>query len=100
MKRRRKNRKLQKQINKSGKGECPICHEKAPLEEHHIEGRDIPNPNYSSNLCYICPNCHTRTHLGLIVIEGHFQTTKGLELFWHEGSEESFTGKDAKPYTY
>ena len=87
-----------KAINKSGKQECPICENPEVLVEHHIEGRDIPNPNHYSNLLNICPNCHAKIHLGRIVIEGWFQTTSGLELFWHHSDEKSFSGIDAKSY--
>jgi uncharacterized protein YlaI len=85
-------------MNRSGKQKCPICKRSEILVEHHIEGRNIPNANHPSNLAYICPNDHQRIHEGLIVIERYVRTSGGLELLWHEASEESFTGEDAKPY--
>jgi len=91
----KKNRKI---ANRTGQIKCPICNTPQILEIHHIEGRDIPNANHSSNLADICPNCHTKVHMGRIIIEGWFQTTSGLELFWHNSGEDSFTGDEAKPY--
>jgi len=91
-------KKTRKKMNRSGSQECPICKEKHVLIEHHIEGRDIPNANHSSNLAYICDNCHREVHEGIIIIEGYLQTTHGKELFWHRKDEESFSGNDAAPY--
>lgn len=92
------NKKKLKIANRSGKKKCPICCRPEILVEHHIEGRDIKNPNHPSNLAYICDNCHRKVHMGLIVLEGWYQTTVGKELFWHEAEKESFTGNDAKPH--
>lgn len=90
--------KIRKQMNSSGMEICPICKTKQILVEHHIEGRDIPDANHPSNLADICPNCHTKVHLGKVIIEGWIQTTDGKELFWHLANEESFSGKNAQPY--
>jgi len=89
---------IRKKLNRSGTQECQICKEKHILVEHHIEGRDIPSPNKPSNRCYICSNCHTDVHNGLMVIEGFYQTNNGWELLWHYRDEESFTGNNAKTY--
>ena len=91
-------KKIRKTINRSGNATCPICKHPEILEEHHINGRDVPNADHLSNLASICSNCHTKIHLGRIVLEGWIQTTQGKELFWHESSDDSFTGIDAKPY--
>ena len=91
-------RSIRKKLNRSGSRECQICKDKQILVEHHIEGRDIPNATNASNLCYICSNCHVKVHYGLIIIEGHFQTSNGWELLWHEANKESFTGKNAKTH--
>jgi len=93
-------KKTRKVINRSGHGECSICKEEAPLVEHHIRGRKIPNANHPSNLCSVCPNCHSKVHLGMIIIEKWCGTMSGTELFWHKKGEESFTGEDAHTYTY
>lgn len=85
-------------LNRSGDQECPICEGKHILVEHHIEGRKIHNPNHPSNLCYICDNCHRLVHEGKVVLEGHFKTTHGTELFWHQADKESFTGEKAETY--
>ena len=92
------SKKVIKVANRSGKQKCPICGQQEILVEHHLEGRDIPDANHPSNLCYICDNDHRKIHLGRIVIEGWFQTTNGKELLWHSVDEVSFTGKDAKTY--
>jgi hypothetical protein len=91
-------RKTRKQINRTGKVRCNICTKPYILEEHHIRGRKIPSPNHPSNLCDICPNCHTKVHAGEIIIERWVSTTAGKELMWHTKEEESFTGNDAKTY--
>ncbi len=77
---------------------CELCGTKEYLVEHHIDGRDIPNPNHSSNLCNICQNCHYKIHLGEIIIEKWTMTTGGKKLFWHNKGDESFTGNDAIPH--
>jgi hypothetical protein len=87
-----------KAMNRSGTQECPICHTQCLLIEHHINGRNIPNPNHASNLAYICDNDHRLIHEGKIIIEGYFQTTDGLKLLWHSADKESFSNRDSKPY--
>ena len=91
-------KKIQKKINRSGKATCPICNNHEILSEHHLEGRDIPQPNHPSNIANLCSNCHRKIHEGIIIIEGWFNTTNGLELLWHSKKEESFTGKKTTPY--
>ena len=92
------SRRIKKKINRTGKFYCPICNNQEILVEHHINGRDIPNPNHKSNLAYICSNCHLKVHKGLILIEGWFMTTNGRELFWHNKNEKCFTGTISSPY--
>jgi len=87
-----------KKINRSGSKCCDICHAKELLIEHHINGRDIKNPNHPSNLANICPNCHYKLHHGKIIIEGWTQTSLDKELFWHSVDENSFTGKESKTH--
>lgn len=83
--------------NRSGRFPCDLCSELEILEQHHINGRDIPNPNHPSNLCNICSRCHTKIHYGRIIIERWVQTSGGLELIWHRKNEEGLTGEDSKP---
>ena len=83
------NRKSIKLKNRSGNFPCDICGENEFLEEHHIEGRKIPNHTHSSNLCNICPNCHYKVHLGKIIIEQWVQSTTGMKLLWHTDIELS-----------
>ena len=87
-----------KTINRSGKSKCQICNEIAPLQEHHLRGRKIVDPNHPSNLCNICPTCHVKVHEGMIVLEGFFQTTNGLELLWHKDEGENLTGNSINTY--
>lgn len=87
-----------KKINSTGKCSCDICNNQEILEDHHINGRKIANYNSKSNRCNICPNCHTKVHMGVIIIEGWMMTSEGLKLFWHESGKESFSGCDSKPY--
>ena len=88
-------------MNRSCKKECDICRCKGtPLETHHINGREVHNPNHFGNLANICPSCHTLLHFNKIVIEGWVKTTNGLELIWHSINETSFTGNSAKPHLF
>ena len=89
---------VRKSLNKSGGCSCQICGEKTILQTHHIEGRDIPNANHSSNLVSICPNCHGLCHWGEIIIEKWTMTSVGMELIWHKKGEESLTGKNSTPH--
>ena len=77
------SKRIRKIANRSGLQPCVICGNQEILVEHHIEGREIYNPNHISNLCYLCDNCHRKIHNGIINIEGWYTTTKGRELFWH-----------------
>lgn len=86
-----------KKANRSGKIKCGICDQQTFLEVHHINGRDIPNPNHPSNLVNICPTCHSEIHWEKIIIEGWAYTTSGRELFWHKKGEGNFTGKESSP---
>jgi hypothetical protein len=81
-------RKRCKKRNASGKEPCDICGIQFYLDEHHIRGRKIPNPNNPSNLCNICPNCHRSIHMGDIVLEGWLMTSSGYELLYHDNGEE------------
>ena len=89
---------LRRRLNATGEMLCEICDEKTYLQEHHIRGRKIHNPNHRSNICNICSNCHTLIHRGKIVIEDRLMTTKGYQLIWHYEDDESFTGNDAAVY--
>ena len=94
-------KRTRKKMNFSNGAECPICKRKGViLIEHHINGRNIPNPNHPSNLAYICSSCHDNIHFHKIIIEGWVKTTDGLELFWHSVDESSVTGMDSKPPLY
>jgi hypothetical protein len=68
------------------------------LEVHHIRGRDIPDFDMPYNKVNVCPNCHTKIHKNLIIIEDWRITSNGKELIWHLNGEESKTGDDAIPY--
>lgn len=85
-------------LNKVGESPCEICEKNNILEQHHIRGRQIFNPNHPSNLANICSNCHTKVHHGIIVIENRLLTTNGYKLIWHYYKDDSFTGDDAKPH--
>lgn len=46
---------------------CSRCGwDKAIGDLHHIEGRDIENPDKQENLSYLCPNCHRLVHKGKV----------------------------------
>ena len=90
-------KRLRKKLNRSGSGFCDICGKQEILEEHHIEGKNIPNPNHSSNIANLCANDHNKVHWGIITIEKWVMSSAGKELLWFE-DKESFTGEEAKPY--
>jgi len=46
---------------------CSLCGWDACVcDIHHINGRQIPNPDNHKNLTYVCPNCHRKIHNKLI----------------------------------
>ena len=92
-------RKIKRIMNRTGLEKCEICGQEAILEQHHIRGRKIPNPNHPNNISNLCANCHKKIHNGIIVLEGHMMTTDGYQLIWHHYKEPSLTGNDAKPWT-
>lgn len=92
------SKKARKKKNISGKASCDICGAIEYLEEHHINGRKVVNPDSPNNIACICPNCHTKVHMGDIIIEKWVLTTKGKELICREKNEPSITGQDSKPY--
>lgn len=85
---------------RSGNQGCEVCTLQTPLQEHHIRGRNIPNCNKPFNIVFLCPTCHDRTHVGLTVIEGWFNSTTGRILLWHNKGEESITGNNISPPRY
>lgn len=91
---------IRKRLNNSGLSKCEICLEEQILEEHHIRGRKIKNANHFTNLAYICSNCHTKVHHGILVVENKHLTTNGYRLVWHYYKDASITGNDATPYIY
>jgi len=87
-----------RKLNKTGRQKCEICDEQTILEVHHIRGKKVLNANFYNNLANICPNCHTKVHNGIIVIEKRVLTDKGYMLLFHHYKNDSFTGDDAKPW--
>ncbi len=79
---------------------CRICDNLEYLETHHIHGRGFPEYNKKWNKVDVCSNCHTRIHLGSIIIERWCMSTKGRLLLWHYKDEEGVTQEPAKPYLY
>lgn len=52
-----------KLINKT---ECSACGWWGPgLQQHHIKPKAHGGSDHPSNLCWLCPNCHTLVHSGL-----------------------------------
>jgi hypothetical protein len=86
-----------KQLKSSGISRCEICKNPNILITHHINGREIPNANHSSNLANICANCHNEIHYGRIIVEKWVMSTGGPILFWHKKGETSITGEDSTP---
>jgi hypothetical protein len=84
----------QRKYKSSGRQPCEICGECMPLEEHHLRGRDVPNPHGKWNTAMVCRNDHARIHYGMIIIEGRFNTGVEYELIWHNEGDESITGEE------
>lgn len=93
----RKNRRV---LNSSGTSSCEICKEQTFLVQHHILGRKIPKPNKPSNLANICSNCHLKVHKADIIIEKRVMTNEGYVLLWHNKTDPSISGEEAKPYIF
>ena len=91
-------RKTRRKLNSTGIQPCEICREQTFLVQHHIQGRNIPNPHKHNNLANICSNCHLQIHKGEIVIEKRVMTTIGEVLLWHLKTDFSITGEDSSPY--
>jgi hypothetical protein len=89
-----------RKIKRSGTEPCEVCNIVTPLQEHHLRGREVLGWNHANNKVWICPTCHDRCHLGLIVIEGWFNTSEGRQLIWHNNTDESVTGNNISPPSY
>jgi len=69
---------------------CEICSEtNIILDEHHIVSVSEGGTNELSNKAHICPNCHRRVHMGMIILEGRFLTTDGYKLLYHWENESN-----------
>lgn len=80
------------------KSYCEICNLKLNVEKHHIQSKCFEGSNAKHNICYICPNCHRKVHLGEIILEGKFLTLDGFKLIYHLKGEESITGFNNEVY--
>jgi len=72
---------------------CEICGtDKELLQSHHITSKCYGGSNSVWNLAFICPNCHSSVHEGLVIIEGKFMSTKSKVLIYRNQGEDSITG--------
>ena len=73
---------------------CEICEgEFESVDKHHIQSKSKGGTNNKSNIAYVCANHHRMIHLGLIVLEGRFDSVpKGEVLVWRKYTAESITG--------
>ena len=63
--------------------ECEICgKDKLFLEKHHIHSKSLGGSNKPYNITNICPDCHKLIHSGIIILEGKYNSTKGVVLVW------------------
>ena len=76
------------------KASCEICHLIGHCDKHHIESKVFKGSNKNHNIAKLCPNCHRLVHMGDIVLEGKFLTSKGYKLIWHKASDASILGQD------
>ena len=80
---------------------CEICNVLEHCDNHHIYSLSKGGKDTPGNKCRICPNCHRRVHMGKIIIEGKFTTSKGVIPVWREKGQESITGLTDPPvWTY
>ena len=81
---------------------CEICSESnIILDKHHIISRSKGGSNEPSNIAHLCPNCHRRCHMGMIILEGRFLTTNGYQLIYHWENEQDLIERDnPEVYTF
>jgi len=79
---------------------CEICENCfVSIDKHHIQSKSKGGSDRPSNIAHICPNHHRMVHLGLLIIEGRFNSTNGDVLVWRKYTEKSITGtKDPDVY--
>jgi hypothetical protein len=65
---------------------CEICGDNNSqiLHNHHIR-----SSNSNMNIAILCPNCHTKVHLGEYIIIGVYHTTDGIMPLWFKKGEEA-----------
>lgn len=76
------------------KSSCEICHLITYCDKHHIESQAFQGSNKKFNVTKLCPNCHRLVHMGEIILEGKFMTSKGYKLIWHRSTESSTLNQD------
>ena len=80
--------------------ECEICRNKFKLlDKHHIQSKSKGGCNKPWNIAHICPNCHRAVHLGEIILEGKFNSTDGMILFFHT-EKDDFVVSENPPEVY
>ena len=77
---------------------CEICNSFSNgLDKHHIQSRCCGGENKKYNIVNICCNCHRNVHLGKVIIEGRFNSTKGNVVVWrYEGDDKKIVSEDPK----
>lgn len=80
--------------------ECEVCkNDFKSLDKHHIQSKSKGGSNKSWNIANLCPNCHRSVHLGDIVLEGKYNTTMGMVLFYHY-KNDNFVVCEDQPEVY
>lgn len=77
-------RTIQKILKRVGVGCCICGWNESTCDIHHINGRKIENCNNHSNLTILCPNCHRKTHDGLINKDKLIPLTQILPSNWQD----------------
>jgi hypothetical protein len=86
------------------KVECEICGstDRKILHKHHIIERTDPNTSHDDeNLAILCPNCHSKIHVGEIEVVGIFPSTKQpyrRTLVYKEGGVSNVPGLETPYY--
>lgn len=88
----KRNKAIDKKINKKAVGKCVICGEKdySVLDNHRIKPGCEGGKYTKNNVCVLCSNCHRKVHSGDIVIHRYYNSTTGRVLHVEIGGEEFY----------
>lgn len=68
--------------------------------KHHIISKCFKGTNKDYNIAYLCASHHVDVHKGIVILEGKFLTSTGIQLIYHYNSETSITGMEQQDKVY